>query len=161
MLAVGHPAVAVLLGLGAAGLGALVVAMAWNIHVRQFRLAELLARRQFTGTADPRPAGSAANGNNDTEAALQEAAGAGGPTESGGPDGIRRPNPIRRPDPIRWPDPIQWPDPIRRQGDRLAGRRRGAGHGGHRRASALPGEAVRGRHGGVVGGRRRRGVAVP
>ncbi|MGD0936831.1 MAG: hypothetical protein ABR922_19950, partial [Streptosporangiaceae bacterium] len=63
MLAAGHPVVAVLLGLGAAGLGALVVAMAWNIHVRQFRLAELLARRQFTGTADARPAGYAANGN--------------------------------------------------------------------------------------------------
>ncbi len=55
MLAAGHPAVAVLLGLGAAGLGALVVVMAWNIHVRQFRLAELLARRQFTGTKDSAP----------------------------------------------------------------------------------------------------------
>ena len=84
MLAAGHPVVAVLLGLGAAGLGALVVAMAWNIHVRQFRLAELLARRQFTGTADARPAGYAANGNGDAEAAPQEAAGAAGPTGSGG-----------------------------------------------------------------------------
>jgi hypothetical protein len=84
MLAAGHPVVAVLLGLGAAGLGALVVAMAWNIHVRQFRLAELLARRQFTATADPRPAGHAVDGNGDAEAALQEAAGAGGPTGSGG-----------------------------------------------------------------------------
>ena len=89
MLAAGHPAVAVLLGLGAAGLGALVVAMAWNIHVRQFRLAELLARRQFTGTADPRPAGDEVTGNGDAEAALQEAAlqeaaRAGGPAGSGG-----------------------------------------------------------------------------
>ncbi len=84
MLAAGHPVVAVLLGLGAAGLGALMVAMAWNIHVRQFRLAELLARRQFTGTADPRPAGSALNGNDDTEPGPQEAAGAGGPAGSGG-----------------------------------------------------------------------------
>ncbi len=130
MLAAGHPAVAVLLGLGAAGLGALVVAMAWNIHVRQFRLAELLARRQFTGPADPRPAGYAANGNGDVEAGPQEAAEAA----AGG---------------------------IRRQGDGLAGRHRGAGYGGHRPASALPGEAVRGRHRGVVGGRRRRGVPVP
>jgi hypothetical protein len=48
----GHPAVAVLLGLGAAGLAALVVAMAWSVHVRQIRLAELLARRQFTVTAE-------------------------------------------------------------------------------------------------------------
>lgn len=37
-----------MLGLGAAGLAALVVAMAWSVHVRQIRLAELLARRQFT-----------------------------------------------------------------------------------------------------------------
>jgi len=44
--AVGHPAVAALLGLGAVVLAALVVAMAWNVHVRQLRLAELLARRQ-------------------------------------------------------------------------------------------------------------------
>ena len=87
MLAAGHPAVAVLLGLGAAGLGALVVAMAWNIHVRQFRLAELLARRQFTGTADARPAGYAVNGNGDAEAALQEAAETGGPPGSGGSTG--------------------------------------------------------------------------
>ena len=84
MLAAGHPVVAVLLGLGAAGLGALVVAMAWNIHVRQFRLAELLARRQFTANADPHPAGHAVDGNGDAEAALQEAAGAGGPMGSGG-----------------------------------------------------------------------------
>jgi len=90
MLAVGHPTVAVLLGLGAAGLGALVVAMAWNIHVRQFRLAELLARRQFTGTADARPAGYAANGNGDAEAGPQEAAGTGGPTGSGGKENTSR-----------------------------------------------------------------------
>ncbi len=43
----GNPGVAALLGFGAAGLAAGVVAMAWNIHVRQFRLAEHLARRQF------------------------------------------------------------------------------------------------------------------
>ncbi|MGP0025600.1 MAG: hypothetical protein ACLPKE_19915 [Streptosporangiaceae bacterium] len=89
MLAAGHPVVAVLLGLGAAGLGALMVAMAWNIHVRQFRLAELLARRQFTGTADPRPAADAVDGNGDAEAAvqegaLQETARAGGPARPGG-----------------------------------------------------------------------------
>ncbi len=42
-----HPAVAGLLGLGAAGLGGAVVAMAWSVHVRQIQLAEQLARRQF------------------------------------------------------------------------------------------------------------------
>ena len=61
-----HPAVAVWFALGAAGLAALVVAMAWSVHARQIRLAELLARRQFlviaaTGTAgheldEPSPA---------------------------------------------------------------------------------------------------------
>lgn len=43
----GHPVVAALLGLGAAGLAGAVVAMAWSVHIHQFRLAELLARRQF------------------------------------------------------------------------------------------------------------------
>jgi hypothetical protein len=42
-----HPTVAALLGLGAAGLAGAVVAMAWNVHVRQIRLAEQLARRPF------------------------------------------------------------------------------------------------------------------
>src|SRR5215472_7876055 len=42
-----HPAVAALLGLGAAGLAAAIVAMAWSVHARQIRLAERLARRQF------------------------------------------------------------------------------------------------------------------
>ncbi|HEY3956521.1 MAG TPA: hypothetical protein VGM53_24385 [Streptosporangiaceae bacterium] len=49
----GHPVVATLLGLGAVALAALVVAMAWSVHVRQFRLAEQLARRQFTVAGDP------------------------------------------------------------------------------------------------------------
>ncbi len=42
-----HPVVAAVLALGAAGVAGGIVAMAWNVHVRQFRLAELLARRQF------------------------------------------------------------------------------------------------------------------
>jgi hypothetical protein len=50
--AVGHPAVAALLGLGACGLAGAVVAMAWNAHVRQIRLAELLARRQIIAAAE-------------------------------------------------------------------------------------------------------------
>jgi hypothetical protein len=49
---VGHPAVAALLALGAAVLAALMVAMAWNVHVRQIRLAELLARRQIIASAE-------------------------------------------------------------------------------------------------------------
>ena len=45
----GHPAVSVLLGLGAVLLAGVVVAMAWNVHVRQIRLAGQLARRQLAG----------------------------------------------------------------------------------------------------------------
>src|SRR5258707_1622919 len=48
----GHPAVAALLGLGAAALAGAVVAMAWTVHARQIRLAEQLARRQFLVMAD-------------------------------------------------------------------------------------------------------------
>ena len=51
-----HPAVAALLGLGAAGLAGVVVAMAWNVHVRQIRLAEQLARRQLIVTPQAGPA---------------------------------------------------------------------------------------------------------
>jgi hypothetical protein len=42
-----QPIVAALLGLGATSLAGAVVAMAWSVHVRQIRLAELLVRRQF------------------------------------------------------------------------------------------------------------------
>jgi hypothetical protein len=49
----GHPAVAALLGLGAAALAGAVVAMAWAVHSRQIRLAEQLARRQFLVMAGP------------------------------------------------------------------------------------------------------------
>jgi hypothetical protein len=62
----GHPAVAGLLGLGAAGLAGSVVAMAWSVHVRQIRLAEQLARRQVVVTAEaaggPGPSAQAPNG---------------------------------------------------------------------------------------------------
>jgi hypothetical protein len=66
---VGHPTVAALLGLGAAGLAAVVVAMAWSVHVRQIRLAELLARRQFIVTGDTSTADHALNGHGGAEAA--------------------------------------------------------------------------------------------
>jgi hypothetical protein len=53
----GNPAVAALLGLGAAGLAGAVVAMAWTVHARQIRLAEKLARRQFVSLTEPGAAG--------------------------------------------------------------------------------------------------------
>jgi hypothetical protein len=74
-----HPAVAALLGLGAAGLAGLVVAMAWNVNLRQIRLAEQLARRQFIVTEQAVAGSPAANGNGSPAVALEEArAGANG-----------------------------------------------------------------------------------
>jgi hypothetical protein len=66
-----HPAVAALLGLGAAGLGSVVVAMAWSVHTHQIRLAEQLARRQYIVTA-----GSGTNGSEPAAAEAPVAKGA-------------------------------------------------------------------------------------
>jgi hypothetical protein len=77
----GHPAVAGLLGLGAAGLAGSVVAMAWSVHARQIRLAEQLARRQVVVTADA----AAAAGGGATAAA---------PVPNGRPAGARVPDPV-------------------------------------------------------------------
>src|SRR5260370_35360841 len=66
----GHPAVAALLGLGTAGLAGAVVAMAWNVHARQIRLAEQLTHRQLIVTAEADPAaGTAARGSGPQAAA--------------------------------------------------------------------------------------------
>ena len=93
---VGHPVVAALVGLAAAGLAGMVVAMAWNVHVRQFRLAELLARRQAAVTAGPdqdTTTGAGApdyvvNGTGHREAALDEVV---GPAGGAGPGGVAGP----------------------------------------------------------------------
>jgi hypothetical protein len=77
----GHPAVAGLLGLGAAGLAGSVVAMAWSVHARQIRLAEQLARRQIVVTAD---AGVAAGAG----------ATAAAPVPNGRPAGARVPDQV-------------------------------------------------------------------
>jgi hypothetical protein len=88
----GHPAVAGLLGLGAAGLAGAVVAMAWSVHARQVRVAEQLARRQFFATAGPDATG-VANGNGRPKAAYAEAdgtvgAGPAAPVIIEGPDTV-------------------------------------------------------------------------
>jgi hypothetical protein len=78
----GHPVVAGLLGLGAVGLAAAVVMMAWSVHIHQIRLAEQLARRQFLVTPEAASAAHAVNGhghgngngNGHGEAVPQEAA---------------------------------------------------------------------------------------
>jgi hypothetical protein len=59
----GHPVVAGLLGLGAAGLATAVVVMAWSVNVHQIRLAEHLARRQFLVTPEAAPPAPVVNGN--------------------------------------------------------------------------------------------------
>ncbi len=64
-----HPAVAVLFALGAAAVAAVVVAMAWSVHARQIRLAELLARRQFLVIAETGTAGHALEETGSPEAA--------------------------------------------------------------------------------------------
>ena len=51
-----HPAAA-WLGLGTAGLAAVVVAMVWSVNARQIQLAELLTRRQFPVASEAGTAG--------------------------------------------------------------------------------------------------------
>jgi hypothetical protein len=67
-----QPVLAGLLGLGAAGLAGAVVAMAWSVHARQIRLAELLARRQFILTREPAAPEQSLNGHAGAEAALAQ-----------------------------------------------------------------------------------------
>jgi hypothetical protein len=67
-----QPVVAALLGLGASGLAGAVVAMAWSVHARQIRLAELLARRQYLVTGDTKAPEHALNGHAGAEAAHAE-----------------------------------------------------------------------------------------
>jgi hypothetical protein len=77
-----HPAVAGLLGLGAAGLAGGVVAMAWNVHARQIRLAEQLSRRQVMMTGEAAEAGEA--GQPADEIGAEAAAGQNGHAASAG-----------------------------------------------------------------------------
>jgi hypothetical protein len=73
-----HPLVAGLLGLGAAGLAGVVVAMAWSVHTGQIRLAETLARRQYLVTGEAEAAAPASNGNGSHGPAGQEVKAAAG-----------------------------------------------------------------------------------
>src|SRR5215831_9515257 len=79
-----HPAVAVLLGLGAVLVAVVTVAMAWSVHARQIQLAETLARRQYGFATAPAPAppdAAPADGPDDG------ANGANGATGPAGPPG--------------------------------------------------------------------------
>src|ERR1700722_14664257 len=90
----GHPVVAGLLGLGAAGLSGGVVAMAWNVHVHEIRLAAQLARRQLivTGAAGPAAGGNGsagpAAGGGGPPAAAAAGGGPGAPVVIEGPDTV-------------------------------------------------------------------------
>ena len=95
-----HPAVAAWLGLGTAGLAAVVVAMAWSVNARQIRLAELLARRQFLVTSQASPAGRVAD--KDSGAEIE-----GAPRVEGAP----RAKPAARGKPVP-PDVIEGPDEV-------------------------------------------------
>jgi hypothetical protein len=99
----GHPAVAGLLGLGAAGLAGSVVAMAWSVHARQIRLAELLARRQVVVTADT---AVTHGGGPATAAPVPNGRPAAGPAAVAAPNG-RAAGP-RAPDPVA----IDGPDTV-------------------------------------------------
>jgi hypothetical protein len=86
-----HPAVAVLLGLGAVVVAVATVAMAWSVHARQIQLAETLARRQYAFATAPAettpPDAAAADGQDDGENGPNGAAGPGtapGPAGSAG-----------------------------------------------------------------------------
>jgi hypothetical protein len=80
----GHPVVAGLLGLGAAGLATAVVVMAWSVHIHQIRLAEHLARRQFLVTPEAAPTAPAINGNGHARGAGTASGAAGGGNAGGG-----------------------------------------------------------------------------
>ncbi len=88
-----QPVLAGLLGLGAAGLAGAVVAMAWSVHARQIRLAELLARRQFILTREPAPPEQAVNGH--AAPASPEAAPVQETLEAVGPHGPHGPREAR------------------------------------------------------------------
>ena len=111
---VGHPVVAALLGLAAAGLAGMVIAMAWTVHVRQFRLAEPLARGQAAVTADPDMTAGAGspdygvNGTGHPEAAPDEVV---GPAGSAGPGGVAGPAAAPGPGPAS-PVVIDGPDTV-------------------------------------------------
>ena len=102
-----HPAVAAWLGLGTAGLAAVVVAMAWSVNARQIRLAELLTRRQFPVTSEASPAGRVAD-NTGRVADARVASGAGGGAEI---EGAPRAKPAARGKPVP-PEVIEGPDEV-------------------------------------------------
>lgn len=123
---VGHPAVAILLALGAVAVAAAVVAMAWSVHTREIRLAEVLVRRQFLVLSQPTSATALDEGGPDAEIAAEIEAAARArsapPQVIDGPDSIvageqarYRVRPNGQPQTVSWSvggGPVsQAPDP--------------------------------------------------
>src|ERR1035441_2796091 len=157
-----HPAVAVWFALGATGLAAAVVAMAWSVQARQIRLAELLVRRQFpviaeTGAARGERAGGGGGGDGREGAGGAAPAGrAAGPPPVPGDRGNGRGGSSAG----RGRRPGAGGRGRRPGAGGGAGRDRRAGQRGHRRAGPLPGPSGWTAAGGVVGRRRGFSVAV-
>jgi hypothetical protein len=102
-----HPAVAAWLALGTAAVASVVVAMTWSVNVRQIKLAEQLARRQFvitggiTGTKGEIEGATASEG-----AAAGEGPGREGPGREGtGREGTARAKKVP-PEVIEGPDEV-------------------------------------------------------
>ena len=117
-----HPAVAAWLGLGATGVAAVVVAMAWSVNARQIRLAEQLARRQFLVTSEASSAGRVASSagrvasaaGSVASAAGSVASAAGSVADQGGAaeiEGAPRAKPASRAKPVP-PEVIDGPDEV-------------------------------------------------
>ena len=83
-----HPVVAGVLGIGAAALSGGVVAMAWNVHVHEIRLAAQLARRQLIVTDAAGPAAGSGTSAGPAPAAEAAGAGPGAPVVIEGPDTV-------------------------------------------------------------------------
>ena len=103
-----HPAVAAWLGLGTAGVAAVVVAMAWSVNARQIRLAEQLVRRQFLVTSEASSAGRVASAEGRVASAAGSVADQGGAAEI---EGAPRAKPASRAKPVP-PEVIDGPDEV-------------------------------------------------
>jgi hypothetical protein len=127
-----HPAVAAWFAMGTVAVAAVVVAMAWSVNVRQIRLAEQLAKRQFViagGIAGIKRELEGAAGGEDAQAgegpAREGVAREGVSREDAAREGIVREGPVRegpvREGPVRAgmarakkvaPEVIEGPDEV-------------------------------------------------
>jgi hypothetical protein len=102
-----HPAVAAWLAVGTVAVAAVVVAMAWSVNVRQIKLAEQLARRQFVITGGvPGTKGEIEGGAPGEDAAAAEGTARDGTAREGtARDGTARAKKVP-PEAIEGPDEV-------------------------------------------------------